>query len=305
MPRKTFFAAETSDTITGVFAGLMGPDSPFIAHARKIEEMRINGVRLGALPAQLQRDSEPRVSELYHSYSMAADMLVSLGYNAATAEIERRPEDDPPDLDIILLSNPPRKVPGEFSRVCDSVDEGIVSLTFAVDARLKKIAQSDARINAELTLASPHIAFHARPRVPLKASAVVAEICDFILGSPISDKSHPIAVPFPVSCKSLHSLAASYYWSNHGWIGGNFVRYNVPQLDLSSLCVAVKERITAKRHWARSFKSLWLFLMISESWRNVAGLFLDGVEGGRIQLNVDGYEKIIVGITGRAIALEP
>jgi hypothetical protein len=304
MPRADNRAVERNDTITGLFASILGDDSPLVSWNRQVEDIRVDGVRLGDTRAALRRSGQPRVTEAYHSVHMAADALVSLGYDGATAEIVRRPEAQPPDLEFVL--GPARRsVYVEFSRICHGPDEQIGSLTHEVDARLKWLGGEDQAFGKVVKARSLHVTFRLRPASLPSVDDLVGEIRAFALAH---DPSAPTFAPheeFGPTYPGLRSFGATYWWSSSGWIGGNFVQYDVPALCLPTLIAAIQDRIDKKDAKAYPQRPLWLLLPVSESWRESVGAFFDGIQDGSIVLNPKRFDAVVVAVTGRAVAMPP
>jgi hypothetical protein len=304
MPRADHRAVERNDTITDVFASLMGEDSRFVSWNRKVEDIRVDGVRLGDLRAALRRSAQPQVTEAYHSVVMTADALVGLGYDGASAEIVRRPENEPPDLELVLDAER-RTVYAEFSRVCHQPDERIGSLTNEVDAVLKQLVDSEGAFASTVKARSLHITFRMRPSQVPGAADLVDDIKRFALAS---DPNKPTFAPYAAfgpAYPALHAFGATYWRSDIGWTGGNFVQYEVADLGLPALLAAIQERIDAKDEKAYPQRPLWLVMPVSETWRESVRPFFDGVENGSITVDTKRFDAVVVAVTGYAIAIPP
>jgi hypothetical protein len=280
----------------------MGEDSPFVSWNRKVEDIRVDGARIGDTRAALRRRGQPQVTGAYHSVIMAADTLVSLGYNARTAEIVRRAEREPPDLELVL-GGERRTVYAEFSRICHWPDERIGTLTNEVDARLKQLGESDGAFANAIKARSVHITFRLRPPSLPATDDLVDEIRRFSLAHDPGARTFAPYVEFEPTYQALRSFGATYWWSRTGWKGGNFVQYDVADLGLPSLHAAIQERIDAKDAKAYPQRPLWLLLPVSESWRKSVGPFFDGLKDGSIVFDTKHFDAVIVAVTGYAVTI--
>jgi hypothetical protein len=305
MPRPVNHAVETSGTITNVFAGLMGEDSPFVTHNRKLDDMRVDGVRIGDRRAALLRAGEPRVTEAHQSSVMAADILMSLGFDSGSAEIVRRAADKPPDLELLFRVGPVRTVYAEFSRVCYRVDESMQSLTWELDSALAEVAKHDAALAAVLATRSVHITFGSRPVTRPTMRQLLDEIKRFIVSYDAQTRELAPYPAFDGTYPALQSVSATYWWSSSGWIGGSIVMYNAADLGLAALIAAIKARIAAKAGKKYQQRPLWLLLSVSETWRKSVGELFAGMRDGSLVFHAPDFDRLVTGVTGEAVAVPP
>ncbi len=235
---------------------------------------------------------------------MAAEALVGLGYDGTNAEIVRRPEGEPPDLELILGAER-RTIYAEFSRVCHQPDERIGSLTHAVDARLKQLAESHEAFRDAVKARSLHITFRVRPSHLPNASDLVNEIESFALACDPHEQTFAPRAAFEPVYPSLHAFGATYWQSDIGWTGGNFVRYEIADFGLPALLAAIQERIDAKDEKNYPQRPLWLILPVSETWHESVWAFFEGMEDGSATLDTKGFDTVVIAVAGSAIAIPP
>jgi hypothetical protein len=299
MPRRAHYAESSHSEITDVIASFVGESSPLIEWERKVERFKVNGIRIGERRSALRRPDQPLLAEPYHNAFMTADILLSLGDEPTDVVDILTCQPPLPDLEIRFLDG--RSVYGEFSRLCEESHEGVDDLTYRVDAKLKQAARDDDALRAVLSTNSPHFTFHLAPVELPSPTVLLTELHRFICAG--AGPPHPDSQPVEAAYDALSTLGTTYWWSGGAWIGGNFVRFERPQLSVEALMAKTTARMRAKRDKRYRESPLWLLMPISESWRDASRLFLNAIAAGEVKFNASGFDDVIVGVTGRAISL--